>query len=114
MNDTSVSKSKQLEAAVPPSAIAGLSSGEFVGMVADNPDQKIELKTFHCEIMNSHPHLQHSNSNNPILPIIRQLDTTMINTNYSRIKEEVQQVIDTEVERILNTPGLAHAIIKKN
>nr|WP_211482864.1 hypothetical protein [Algoriphagus locisalis] len=36
--DTSISKSKQLESAVPTSTISSLSSGEFVGMVADNPD----------------------------------------------------------------------------
>lgn len=53
-NDTSISKSKQLEQTIPASTIASLSSGEFVGMVADNPDQVITLKTFHCKIMNDH------------------------------------------------------------
>ena len=43
-SDTSLSKSKQLELAIPPSKISSLSSGEFVGMVADNPTHKIELK----------------------------------------------------------------------
>lgn len=57
-NDTSISKSKQLEAAVPASKIAALSSGEFVGMVADTPDQKITLKAFHCEIQNDHEALK--------------------------------------------------------
>jgi hypothetical protein len=56
-SDTSISKSKQLEAAVPPSRISSLSSGEFVGMVADNPDCKIELKAFHCEVINDHEKL---------------------------------------------------------
>jgi hypothetical protein len=32
--------------------IAALSSGEFVGLVADNPDEKIRLKMFHAEIIN--------------------------------------------------------------
>ena len=50
--DTSISRSKQLESAVPLSKISALSSGEFVGMVADDPDCKIDLKTFHCEILN--------------------------------------------------------------
>lgn len=36
--DTSISRSKQLEAAVPPSKISSLSSGEFVGMVVVAPD----------------------------------------------------------------------------
>jgi len=51
-NDTSFSKSGQMDFAIPQSKIAGLSSGEFVGMVADDPTQKIKLKTFHCEILN--------------------------------------------------------------
>ena len=38
-SDTSISKSKQLKQAIPASTIASLSSGEFVRMVADNPDQ---------------------------------------------------------------------------
>ncbi|MFD2873243.1 conjugal transfer protein MobC [Mucilaginibacter ximonensis] len=56
--DTSISRSKQLEAAIPPSRIATLSSGEFVGAVADDPTEKIDLKTFHCEILNDHEALQ--------------------------------------------------------
>jgi hypothetical protein len=40
--DTSVSHSTQLESAIPRSKISALSSGEFVGMVADDPTQKIE------------------------------------------------------------------------
>lgn len=44
--DTSISKSLQLEAAVPASKISGLSSGEFVGMVADDPINKLSLKLF--------------------------------------------------------------------
>jgi hypothetical protein len=34
-----------------PSTISSLSSGEFVGMVADNPDEIITLKTFHAPIV---------------------------------------------------------------
>lgn len=36
--------------AIPASKIATLSYGEFVGVVADNPQQKIKLKMFHSEI----------------------------------------------------------------
>ncbi len=46
--DTSVSHSTQLGSAIPPLKISALSSGEFVGMVADDPTEKIELKAFHC------------------------------------------------------------------
>src|SRR4051794_18214276 len=40
--DTSVSHCTQLESAIPPSKISALSSGEFVGMVADDSTEKIE------------------------------------------------------------------------
>ena len=53
-SETSISKSTQLDQAVPPSTIAALSSGEFVGMVADTPDLKIALKAFHSEIGRAH------------------------------------------------------------
>lgn len=51
-SDTSISKSKQLESSIPASTISSLSSGEFVGITADNPDQIIDLKAFHCRIIN--------------------------------------------------------------
>lgn len=53
-NGTSVSKSTQLDYAVLASKISGLSSGTFVGMVAGNPDEKVDLKVFHSEIQNDH------------------------------------------------------------
>ncbi|RYE54840.1 MAG: hypothetical protein EOP48_11445 [Sphingobacteriales bacterium] len=56
--DTSISKNMQLDYAIPASKIASLSSGEFVGAVADNPEEKIELKTFHCEIINNHEEIK--------------------------------------------------------
>ena len=57
-SETSLSKSTQLDRAVPASTISALSSGEFVGMVADTPDQKIALKAFHAEIINVHKALK--------------------------------------------------------
>lgn len=53
-NDTSVSHSKQLESAIHSSKVATLSSRKFVGLLADDPDCKVDLKAFHCEIVNDH------------------------------------------------------------
>ena len=39
--DTSISHRKQLDNAIPASKIAALSSREFVNLVADNPDEKL-------------------------------------------------------------------------
>src|SRR6202012_3587088 len=72
-SDTSVSYSGQLDAAIPLSTIASLSSGEFVGMVADNPDQRITLKAFHAEIINDHEALKKESDNYMPLPLIRTI-----------------------------------------
>ena len=111
--DTSISRSKQLESAVPPSKISALSSGEFVGMVADDPDCKIELKTFHCEIVNDHEALKKEEENYIDIAVIRKLDNVMVPRNYLQIKQDIQDLIHSEIERLLNDPGLAHLVIKK-
>lgn len=111
--DTSISRSKQLEAAIPPSKISGLSSGEFVGMVADNPDCKIYLKAFHCEIINDHDSLKREEENYRDIEVIRKLDSGMVQRNYFQIKQDIQDIIQSEMERLLNEPGLSHLVVRK-
>lgn len=83
-NDTSISRSKQLESSIPPSKIAILSSGEFVGMMADDPDCKIELKAFYCQIVNDHEALNR------------------------------EQAGYKETERLLNDPWLKRLVVRKS
>ncbi|MWB95003.1 type IV secretion system DNA-binding domain-containing protein [Flavobacterium sp. GA093] len=111
--DTSISRSKQLESAVPPSKISALSSGEFVGMVADDPDCKIELKTFHNEIINDHEALRKEMENYKEIPPVRKLDNAMIQRNYLQIKQDIQDINHSEMERLLNDPALAYLVLKK-
>ncbi|PZX57623.1 type IV secretory system conjugative DNA transfer VirD4/TraG family protein [Algoriphagus ratkowskyi] len=112
--DTSISKSKQLESAVPPSTISSLSSGEFVGMVADNPDCKLTLKAFHSEIINDHKALKKEQENYQAIPEIRKLDNTIVQRNYLQIKQDVQDIIQAEMGRLLNDPGHKHLVIRKD
>jgi hypothetical protein len=111
--DTSISRSKQLDSAIPSSKISALSSGEFVGMVADDPDNKIELKAFHCEILNDHEALKTEQENYKDIEVIRKLDKSMVQRNYLQIKHDIQDIIQSEMERMLNDPGLAHLVVKK-
>ncbi|WP_413670087.1 conjugal transfer protein MobC [Mucilaginibacter sp. Mucisp86] len=112
--DTSVSRSTQLDAAIPASRISSLSSGEFVGAVADDPDQKIELKTFHCEIINDHDALRKETAEYQAIPKIRNCPQVEIDANYLQIKKEVAAIVATEMERIYDSPSLAHLLVKKN
>lgn len=96
--DTNISKSKQLDYAIPSSKIASLSSGEFVGMIADNPDQKIKLKMFHSEVIQPE-----TNGNNVALtniPNIKILSSQMVADNYMQIKLDIQNMLTNEIERL--------------
>jgi hypothetical protein len=112
--DTSISRSKQLEAAVPPSRISSLSSGEFVGMVADNPDSKIELKAFHCEVINDHRALNKEISSYKEIPTVRKIDNAIVRRNYEQVKLEVKEIVQSEIKRLLADPAQVHLVIRKN
>jgi hypothetical protein len=112
--DTSISRSKQLELAIPQSKISSLSSGEFVGMVADNPDQKIELKTFCAEIIKDHDALAREQTMYKGLPQLSNVSQKEILDSYLQIKKDVQNILQAEMERMLDTPELGDLIIKKS
>jgi hypothetical protein len=111
--DTSVSHSKQLDSAIPASKIASLSSGEFVGMVADDPDQKIELKAFHASILNDHQALKLELDSYKPIPVVREVTTAIIQQNYLQIRQEVEDLVNAEMERMMNDPGNPGMTIKK-
>jgi len=96
-SDTSVSRSTQLDAAIPPSRIASLSSGEFVGTVSDDPLQKIDLKTFHAEIMNDHDAIKKEEDSYLPIPAIRKITPYEIQENYFRIKEDIQKIVQSRL-----------------
>ncbi|HEX5170468.1 MAG TPA: conjugal transfer protein TraG, partial [Cyclobacteriaceae bacterium] len=93
-SETSVSRSTQLDSAIPPSKIAALSSGEFVGTVADDPGQKIDLKVFHAEIMNDHEAIRREEEEYKSIPKIRSISQYEIQQNYFRIKNEISQIVE--------------------
>jgi hypothetical protein len=47
------------------------------------------------------------------IPVIRKLDNTMVQRNYLQVKQDVQDIIQAEMERVLSDPGLEHLVIKK-
>ena len=98
--DTSISHSKQLDSAIPASKIAALSSGEFVGLVADNPDEKIKLKMFHAEIINDADKLNDEVSRYKEIPVVSNVTQQQVMDNYYQVKMEVKRLIGEEVERL--------------
>lgn len=92
-SDTSTTRSTQLDYAIPAAKIASLSSGEFVGIVADNPEQKIRLKTFHSEIQNDHEAIRVEEDRYKPIPVIAAVSHEDIQENYQRIKREVAELV---------------------
>lgn len=113
-NDTSISRSKHLDASIPASTISTLSSGEFVGITADNPDQPIELKAFHSRIINNVQALAKEKASFEALPENPDANNSQeIQRVFFQIKQNVQDMADIVIERMLNDPTKEHLIIRK-
>jgi len=95
--DTSTSKSLQLEYAIPASKISGLSSGQFVGMVADDPANKIALKVFHNEIQNDHDAIKKEEDAYQPIPVIQEVTSDLIQNNYIKIKDDIKHLLLEEL-----------------
>ena len=117
-NDKSTSISTQMDSLIPPSKISNLTQGMFVGAVSDNFDERIEQKIFHAEIVVDNEQVKRETANYKKLPQIidfRDKDGNdrmqeEIQANYNRVKQEVQQIVTDEMERIKNDPNLQHLI----
>lgn len=99
--DTSVSYSHQLEHAVPAAKISALSSGEFVGMIADDPAQKIKLKMFHAEVINDSDKINQQMSLFEDIPVVNELTQEQVLDNYYQIKMDIRELIEKEVQRLI-------------
>lgn len=117
-NDKSTSISTQMDSLIPQSKISTLTQGMFVGAIADNFDERIEQKMFHCEIVVDNAKVAIETKAYKPIPVITDfmgengVDTMkeQIQLNYNRIKEETKQIVAAELERIKNDPALAHLL----
>ena len=120
-NDKSTSISTQLDSLIPASKISTLTQGIFVGAVSDNFEERIEQKIFHAEIVVDNGKVATETKAYQkipeILSFVNETGEDMmkqeIETNYRRIKQDIIQVIQIELERIKNDPDLQHLVQKK-
>ena len=114
LNDKFTSISTQLDSLIPASKISNLTQGMFVGAVSDNFDERIEQKIFHAEIVVDVAKVSaETNAYEPI-PIIAEFTNEdgsdnlreTVEANYKRVKQEVLNLVDSEIERIKNDPNL--------
>ncbi|SDG17632.1 conjugal transfer protein MobC [Epilithonimonas hungarica] len=117
-NDKSTSISTQLDSLIPASKISTLTQGMFVGSVSDNFDERIDQKIFHAEIVVDNDKVAAETKAYQKIPEIlsfvdEQGEDKMkqqIESNYRQIKQDIVQIIETELERIKNDPDLQHLV----
>ena len=110
--DTNISRSQQLEQAIPASRISSLSSGEFVGMVADTPDQPVELKMFCGRILNDPEALEKEEALYRDLPVVRNVTPEMVEKNYLQVKQDIELLVKSELERMDADGRLRRLVIR--
>ena len=117
-NDKSTSISTQMDSLIPASKISNLTQGMFVGAVSDNFDERIDQKIFHAEIVvNSAKVSAEMKAYQPI-PVIVDFTNEdgsdnlkeTIEANYRKVKQGILSLVDSEIDRIKNTPLLSHLI----
>ena len=106
----STSETNHLDPAVPAGTLSTLSSGEFVGIVADTPDQPICLKRFHCRLLA--PPAETDGRLEPI-PKVRDISRKLIDSHFLRIKEEIAVLVRNRLEEMRGDRTLAMYVVTK-
>ncbi len=120
-NDKSTSISTQMDSLIPASKISNLTQGMFVGAVSDNFDERIDQKIFHAEIVVDSAKVSAETKTYEPIPTIADFTNEdgsdnlkkTIEANYRKVKQEILSLVNTEIQRIKNTPALSHLIPDK-
>lgn len=107
-SDTSVSVTPHWEEAVTPATLAMLSSGEFVGVTADDPDIEVPLKGFHARISREEIAIGKEK-----LPIIHHpIDAAALQKHFVAIRRDMAQLIEREIKKITANAANAGLAVK--
>jgi hypothetical protein len=83
-------------------------------MVADDPDCNIEIKSFHCEILNDHATLKKEQQNYKPISLIRKVHNATIQRNYLSIKQDVEDLVEAEMGRLMDDSEMSRLTLKKS
>lgn len=111
--DVSITESRQLDPSVPASTISNLSSGEFVGIVADDPALPIALKAFHGWIINDPDAADRERRSLVPLPEVRKVDESTIRATYQQVPKDVRDIYDDVMETLRNGSTKLYLIVSK-
>ena len=107
-----------MDSLIPAFKISNLTQGMFVGAVSDNFDERIEQKIFHAEIVVDVAKVSAETKAYEPIPTIADFTnddgsdnlSETIEANYKCVKQDILSLVESEIERIKNAPGLKHLI----
>ena len=117
--EKSTSISTQMDSLIPASKISNLTQGMFVGAIADNFDERIEQKIFHCEIVVDNEKVKRETARYVKLPQIIDFTDKDGNDRIGRRRykptmtasvRKSGRLVEDEITRIKNDPELCHLI----
>jgi hypothetical protein len=104
-NDLTINTSTQLEAAVPPSKMANLSQGHFVGALADTHEHPIERKIFHAKVKVDMEMVK-KRAKGQAIPVVYNFEEKfgkteqeVLNQNFNAIKNDIIKLIEYENQK---------------
>jgi hypothetical protein len=106
--DTSVNVAPQWEETVTPATISTLSSGEFVGVVADDPRQELALKVFHAKILRE----QFPVLSGEWLPVVQTVNKETLKEHAEQIRKEVRDIVQLEFGKMSRDGVMGEWVLK--
>lgn len=94
-SDTAENVSMQWEPTVTPATVAGLSSGEFVGALSDEPGKELEVKVFHGRLVREEVEEVKGE-----LPPVREVNEKVVGEVFRRVRKDVEGLVVVEHRRL--------------
>ena len=101
-HDTSFGHSDHWMESMNIAGVATLSSGEFVGVVADDPGKEMEYKTFHAKILRE----EVAPAPSQPLPVVREVTQEEVREVYMQVKADIKMIVEKEMTRMQGDPDL--------
>ncbi len=86
--DTNLSLTRNWEPSLTAATIGTLSSGEFVGVLSDEPATPLDMKLFHAKLIREEPRP----GDLPKLPVVRKVSSKKLKAHFEKVVQDIQSI----------------------
>ena len=97
-SDNTTSRHLEWEQIVTPATVAGLSSGEFLGIVADEPGIELPRKIFHARL----ERVKADRLPGVRLPVVRTVEAEEIRRQFEQIRMDIGKIVGDVMKKIMD------------